>query len=104
VTEESLAFNDCVRKRRLELGLSQKEVSLKLGFKHAETINLVETGEREPPLDRFPDLADALCLDRTELCRMFLKETAPKFNEALFAQLEKSHKYLPISQEQPKPC
>ena len=86
MTEECLAFSDYVRERRLELGLSPKEVSLTLGLKREETISLMETGARKPPLDRIPDVADALGLDRTELCRMFLKETAPKFSQALFAQ------------------
>jgi hypothetical protein len=50
---------------------------------------MLETGERKPPLDRLPDLAYALCSDRTKLCRMFLQETAPKFFEALFAHEDK---------------
>jgi transcriptional regulator with XRE-family HTH domain len=103
VKEESLAFNDYVRQRRLELGFSLEALCQKLGLKHTETLCMVETGERKPPLDRLPDLADALSLDRTELCRMFLKETAPKFSTALFAHNGKSPSASATSAEQPEP-
>jgi transcriptional regulator with XRE-family HTH domain len=103
VKEESLAFNDYVRQRRLELGFSLEALCQKLGLKHTETLCMVETGERKPPLDRLPDLADALSLDRTELCRMFLKETAPKFFQALSAQENGSPLAPAISGERPGP-
>jgi transcriptional regulator with XRE-family HTH domain len=59
----------------------------KLGLKHLETLGMIESGERKPRFDRIPDLADALGVNRTQLCRRFLEEIAPKFSQALFAQV-----------------
>lgn len=104
MTEECLAFNVYVRRRRLELGLTQRAVSRKLGLKHAGTISRIESGERKLPLNLLPDFADALRLDRTELCRIFLKKTALKFNQALFAQRDESHRTSGLPVERPEPC
>ena len=103
MTEECLAFNVYVRRRRLELGLTQRAVSQKLGLKHAGTISRIESGEHRLPLNLLPHLADALRLDRTELCRIFLKKTALKFNQALFAQLDESRRTFGLPVERPEP-
>jgi transcriptional regulator with XRE-family HTH domain len=101
--EESSKFSNYIRERRMELGLFPEDVARMLGLKRAEPIRMVEAGERRPPLNRIPDLADALCLDRTELCRMFLKETAPKFSESLFAHSEMAPPASAIFEDRPEP-
>jgi transcriptional regulator with XRE-family HTH domain len=102
--EECLAFNVYVRQRRLELGLTQKELSQKLGLKHGGTISRVESGARRLPLDLIPDLANALRLDGTELCRIFLETTVPNFNQALFAQAAKRPGTFERSTDRPESC
>ena len=47
---------------------------------------------------------DASRLDRTELCRIFLKQTARKFNQPLFAQLDETRRTSGLLMERPEPC
>jgi len=73
-----------IRRRRRELSLTQQEVATRVGVT-ADHITLVEGGYRRLDLDRIPDLADALRLDRTELCREALEERAPALYRELFS-------------------
>ena len=100
---ECLAFNVYIQRRRLELGLSEEQVAQKLGLKGAEAICQVESGQCSLPLDVIPDLADALRLDRTEFCRVFLEKTAIRFNKALFAHEAKRPRAIRRSGEQREP-
>lgn len=49
-----------VRKRREELGLSQTELSDKLGFKSRSSLNKIESDQRAPRQQMIKALADAL--------------------------------------------
>lgn len=74
-----------VRKRREELGLSQTELSDKLGFKSRSSLNKIESDQRAPRQQMIKSLADALDTtvlyilgideetekNENELCRLF---------------------------------
>ena len=79
------AFSRLVRHRREELNLTQAEVATKLGVT-ADCITLVELGYRRLDLDRIPALADAVRLNRRQLCRQALRERAPELYRQLFGQ------------------
>jgi transcriptional regulator with XRE-family HTH domain len=72
-----------LRQRRLELGLTQRQVADALGIKSPDFICLVEKGRKRLELDRVPQLARVLSVDVGELCRMALEERAPAFAAAL---------------------
>jgi transcriptional regulator with XRE-family HTH domain len=72
-----------LRQRRLELGLTQRQVADALGIKSPDFICLVEKGRKRLELDRVPQLARVLTLDVIEVCRQALKERAPAFAAAL---------------------
>ena len=74
-----------IRHRRRELNLTQREVGESLGVT-PDFITLVELGHRRLDLDRIPALADALKLDRAQLCRGALEERAPELYAELFPQ------------------
>ena len=57
-----------IRQRRQQLNLTQAEVADKLGVT-ADCITLAELGYRRLDLDRMQALADALNLNRRQLCR-----------------------------------
>ncbi len=79
------AFCRLIRHRREELNLTQAEVATKLGVT-ADCITLVELGYRRLDLDRIPALADAVRLNRRQLCRQALRERAPELYRQLFGQ------------------
>ena len=76
-------FSRLIRHRREELDLTQSEVAEKVGVT-PDCITLFELGYRRPDLDRIPALADALKLNRRQLCRQALQERAPELYRQLF--------------------
>jgi len=72
-----------IRHRRQQLDLTQQEVAGKIGVT-SDCITLVELGYRRLDLDRIPVLADALKLNRRQLCRQALRERAPELYNQLF--------------------
>lgn len=49
-----------IRARRLELGMSQLDLALKIGYKTKAAVSKIEKGQRGMDLDRAQPLADAL--------------------------------------------
>ena len=56
-------FGKRVRERRLELGLSQEELAIKMGYKSRSTINKIEMGKNTVPVKTIKALANALEVD-----------------------------------------
>ena len=56
-----------IRKRRIQLGLTQKQVAEKIGVRY-QTLQFWETGKRKPKIENIKKIADALGMDWTELC------------------------------------
>jgi transcriptional regulator with XRE-family HTH domain len=77
-------FGELIRQRREQLGMSQTEVARRVGIGSPEFVGMVETGKRPVPLDRVPALAEALQLDRVNLCKEALSERHPVLYHALF--------------------
>lgn len=49
-----------IRKRRLELGMTQKELAAKCGYKDHTTINKIENGSVDITFNRLEQIANAL--------------------------------------------
>ena len=49
-----------IRARREELGMSQLDLALKIGYKTKQAISKIEQGERSARVDKFTLLSDAL--------------------------------------------
>lgn len=49
-----------IRARRKELGMTQEELALKIGYKTKVAINKIEKGERKLPSDKITATAEAL--------------------------------------------
>lgn len=49
-----------IKARREELGLSQTELAIKLGYKSRSSINKIEKGNNEFSISKLQDFADAL--------------------------------------------
>ena len=78
-------FSRLIRHRREELNLTQAEVGEKIGLT-SDAITMVELGRRRFDLNRIPALADALKLNRRQLCRQALQERAPELYQQLFRE------------------
>lgn len=78
-------FSRLIRRRREELNLTQAEVAEKIGLT-TDAITLVELGYRRLDLDHIPALAEALRLNRRQLCRQALQERAPQLYRELFRE------------------
>lgn len=65
--EYQILFGENVKKRRLALGLTQRELAEKLGFDSHSTIAKIEKGVRSTPLDKLPDFCRVLRCQPTEL-------------------------------------
>ena len=77
-----------IRERRKELkksdGLTQTDIARAIGIQSPEFITLLEQGRRNIDLNRIPQLADVLKINRKDLCRLALYEAAPGLYAALF--------------------
>ena len=76
-------FSHYIRQRRLALDKTQKQVGQVIGTT-ADFITLAEAGERRIDLNRIPLLADALEVERFDLCLWALSERAPDLYYELF--------------------
>jgi transcriptional regulator with XRE-family HTH domain len=72
------AFASFLRKRRLELNRTQREIAQACDFT-PEMVTLMESGRRRPDPEWVPYLADALETDRTALCQLALQTWHPNF-------------------------
>jgi transcriptional regulator with XRE-family HTH domain len=77
-------ISNFIRQRRLQLGLTQKEVAQMIGVT-ADFISLLESGERRLDLDRIPRLADALDAERFDLCASALRDRCPRLFAEIFS-------------------
>ena len=57
-----------VKKLRIKRGLSLRELGNKIGIQKS-SVHMYETGENNPSLDKFFELAYALRVQPTELCK-----------------------------------
>ena len=55
-----MTFGEKIKARRIELGLSQDELSAKLGYAGRSSISRIEKDERDVPIDKVKAIADAL--------------------------------------------
>lgn len=53
-------FGNRVRDRRKELGLSQTELAVKIGYKDKSTVAKIESGDRDIPRSKIVEIAEAL--------------------------------------------
>ena len=77
-----------IRERREQLKeseyLTQTDIAKAIGIGSPEFITMLEQGRRNLDLNKVPQLADVLKLDRKDLCRMALYEAAPNLYATLF--------------------
>ena len=72
-----------LKAKRIKAGLSQKEVSDKLGYSSAQFISNWERGLSSPPMDTLKQLTDTLNVKPKELIEVILQETKLKLEENL---------------------
>lgn len=61
-----MTIGDKIRKRRKELGLSQEQLALRVGYGTKGAIANIENGHRAPPRDHIPALSAALGIPLAE--------------------------------------
>jgi transcriptional regulator with XRE-family HTH domain len=77
-------ISNFLRRRRLQLGRTQKEVAQIIGVT-PDYISLLESGERRLDLDRIPRLADALDAERGDVCAWALLDRCPQLFAEIFS-------------------
>ena len=55
-----MTMGDRIKNRRIELGMTQQELAVKMGFKTRSHISLLEQGDRNIPISKIKNLANAL--------------------------------------------
>ena len=78
------SFATFIRRRRHQLKLTQKMVADHVGIT-PDFVTLIEGGDRRLDFDKIPSLADALQVNRKQLCLQALAERAPQLFCALFS-------------------
>ena len=77
-----------IRERREQLKesehLTQTDIARAIGIESPEFITMLEQGRRHLDLNKVPRLADVLKLDRRDMCKLALYETAPSLYVELF--------------------
>ncbi len=63
--------------------LTQREIADRVGFKHANIISMLKTGETRVPLDRIPSLAQTLGMDERLFLMIAIEEYHPGVHEVL---------------------
>ncbi len=60
-------FREAIKRRRIELGMTQQELAKKLGYKYGSTISKIESGINHPPYSKINIFAEALNVNPLEL-------------------------------------
>lgn len=92
-------IGDRIRKRRVELNMSQSELARKVGYKTRSSINKIELGERDVPRAQIIAIAEAL---RTTPSYLAGWETDGEFAELTAIQediVEKVFELTPENQQ-----
>lgn len=55
-----MTMGDRIKNRRIELGMTQQELAVKMGFKTRSHISLLEQGDRNIPISKIKKLANVL--------------------------------------------
>lgn len=84
-----MTIGERIKARRIELGLSQKELATKMGYKTPSAICKVETVETNPTTDRIREFAAAL--DTTPAALMGWKELPQDVQKAATAAVEATY-------------
>ena len=63
--------------------LTQREIADRVGFKNANIISMLKTGETRIPLDRIPSLAQTLGMDERLFLMVAIEEYHPGVHEVL---------------------
>lgn len=65
--EKNIEIGKKIKARRKELGMTQEELALKLGYKHKSSIAKIEDGSREVQLDGLIRFSTVLDIDMDQL-------------------------------------
>ncbi|SFU12746.1 helix-turn-helix domain-containing protein [Sedimentitalea nanhaiensis] len=63
--------------------LTQREIADRVGFKHANIISMLKSGETRVPLNRIPALAQTLGMDEKHFLIIAIQEYHPGVHEVL---------------------
>jgi len=63
--------------RQAQLGVSDADLSLALGYDDKRIVTLIRGGQMRLPLIRVPALANALSVEARQVLRLAMEETAP---------------------------
>ena len=58
--DADMTMGDRIKNRRIELGMTQQELAVKMGFKTRSHISLLEQGDRNIPISKIKKLANVL--------------------------------------------
>ena len=75
----AMMLADAIEKSKL----TQREIADRVGFKHANIISMLKTGETRVPLDRIPSLAQTLGMDERLFLMVAIEEYHPGVHEIL---------------------
>lgn len=77
-----------IKQRREELGLSQEELAMMLGYKHKSSINKIELGQSDIPRVKVPAFAKALGMTAAELSGWSKERKETSFSYCLEQQMQ----------------
>ena len=63
--------------------LTQREIADRVGFRHANIISMLKSGDTRVPLNRIPALAQVLGMDEREFLILAIQEYHPGVHEVL---------------------
>lgn len=64
--------------------MTQRELSLAMGFKTPNMLSMLRTGDAKVPFTKIPTIAAVLDIDPALLLRFHLREQWPEFEEVVF--------------------
>ena len=79
ISPTAMMLADAIEKSEL----TQREIADRVGFKHANIISMLKTGETRVPLDRIPSLAQTLGMDERLFLMIAIEEYHPGVHEVL---------------------
>jgi transcriptional regulator with XRE-family HTH domain len=80
---KKIKLNEYLRQARINVGLSQKEVSDHLKYGNAQFISNIERDLCSPPLKMLKSLIKLYDLDKKEVIQIIINETEKKIKTAL---------------------
>lgn len=76
-----MSISDFIKKKRIDVFLTQQEASLLLGYKKSQFLSNLERGTRKPPLETLKKMCEIYRIPESEMREEYIKQMTEDANK-----------------------